>query len=211
YYRGGPTRTEQAFGGTPFMEAAWTNSILPTKSDVKTWTEDNLNHAVRYLSEQRGQPILPSFFPIAVNGKVVYRSYDGVYALSMKKEGKLEWYSYTEGGVMSLLADPNKRGYLDQWNQFYRQNGPHGVLFENSVAGALSTDGTRVLLVDDLAIPPHPYVLRNVGWGQAPTFGSLTDMVNRNSLKAYNLETGKLVWELGGRFDTDSELAGSFF
>ena len=70
-------------------------------------------------------------------------------------------------------------------------------------------------------MPPHPYLLRNFAIGGAgqPNFGSLTNMVNRNSLKAYNLDTGKLVWELGGRFDRDdkdkglkaSELAGSFF
>ena len=26
-------------------------------------------------------------------------------------------------------------------------------------------------------------------------------MVNHNTLKAYNLESGKLAWELGGKFD----------
>ena len=28
-------------------------------------------------------------------------------------------------------------------------------------------------------------------------------MVQRNTLKAYDLDIGKLVWELGGRFDKD--------
>src|SRR5262249_6081883 len=132
-----PERQEIAFGA-----ARWSTSALPTRFDVKTWTEDNLSQAIRW-NEQRGQPVLPAFFPIALNGKLVYRTYDGIYALNTKKEGKLEWFSHTDGGVMSLLSDPNKRGYLDQWNQFYRQNGPQGILFQNSALGALTIDNAR--------------------------------------------------------------------
>jgi tetratricopeptide (TPR) repeat protein len=210
-FRGSPARSEQPTGSAPFLEASWSVSTLPTKSDVKHWTEDNLNHAIRSLQDQRGQPILPSFFPITVRDKVIYRTYDGVYCVNLKREGKLEWYSYTDGGVHNLLSDPNKKGYLEGWNQVYRQNGPQGVLYENSMVGALTSDGTRVFVIDDLAISPHPYQLRNQGWGPQPNFGSLTDMVSRNSLKAYNLEIGKLIWELGGKFDKESVLAGSFF
>ncbi len=220
-YRGGVGRTEQAFGGPPFLESTWTRTtVCDTKADVKSWTDDNIKQAVQWL-DQRGLPHLPAFFPIAVNGKIIYRSYDGVYALNLKSEGKIAWVSETDGGLRALLSDPNKKAYVEQWNQFYRQHGPLTAIFENSVTGTLSTDTTRVFVVDDLALPPHPYLLRNYAIGGAgqPNFGSLTDMVNRNSLKAYNLESGKLVWELGGRFDRDdpakglkaSELAGSFF
>ncbi|MBL8795070.1 MAG: PQQ-binding-like beta-propeller repeat protein, partial [Planctomycetia bacterium] len=210
-YRGGPSRTEQGYGGAPFLDHLWTASTLPIKSDVKSWTEDNLNHALRFLQDQRGQAVMPAFFPVAAANKVIYRTYDGVYALNLKQEGKIAWYSHTDGGLQTVLNDANKKAQLDQWSNIYRQNGPQGILFENSVTGSLSTDAARVYVIDDLAIPPHPAYLRNFMWGGAPNFGALTDLVNRNSLKAYNLESGKLVWELGGRFDKESELAGSFF
>jgi hypothetical protein len=218
--RGDAARTGAATGGAPFLEPIWTSSTLPIKADVKNWTEDNIKTAVNW-HDQRGQPILHAFFLIVVNGKAIYRNYDGVYALNLQREGKLAWYSYTDGGLMALLTDPNKKAYIDQWNQqFYRQHGPFGTLFENSMTGTLSSDGKRVLVVDDLALPPHPYLLRNFAFGGGqPTFGSLTDMVSRNSLKAYLVDSGKLIWELGGRFDKDdpakgtkaSELAGSYF
>src|SRR5262249_18426048 len=67
----------------------------------------------------------------------------------------------------------------------------------------------RAFLVDDLVIFPHPTIFRDI-FGR-PNWGSLTDMVQHSSLKGYNLDTGKLVWEIGGRFDRGSELAGSFF
>jgi len=218
-YRGGPSRTEQASGGSPFMEYTWTVSTMPTKADARNWIDEHLNHAQRYLHD-RGLPVLPAFFPIAVNGKVVYRTYDGIYALSLKREGKLEWFSPTEGGVLTLFSDPNKKSYLDSWNQTYRQYGPYGIIYENSVTGTLSTDNTRVYAVDDLVMPPHPHLLRNFMFNQnQANLGSLSDMVNRNSLRAINLESGKLVWELGGKFDRDepakglkaSDLADSFF
>ncbi|OAI48364.1 hypothetical protein AYO44_07255 [Planctomycetaceae bacterium SCGC AG-212-F19] len=209
-YRGGSTRTELAAGGAPFLESTWTLSTLPeTKTDVKNWTQDNLTHAQRWL-DQRGLPVLPAFFPIAVKDKLVYRSYDGVYAVSLKREGKLDWFSQTEGGLHALLADPTKKAHIDQWNQFYRQNGPFTTLFANSVIGSLSSDGQRVFAVDDLALPPHPYLLRNLAFaGPQPNFGSLNEMVNRNSLKAYNIATGKLVWELSGKFDKDDPATGT--
>jgi RNA polymerase sigma factor (sigma-70 family) len=188
--------------------ALWSLSALPTRSDVKTWTEDNINHVVR-LAEKSGQPILPSFFPMIANGKLVYRSYDGVYALDMKKEGKLYWYSYTDGGVLSLLSDPNKKSYFDQWNQVYRQKGPP-VILQNSAIGALTSDNERMFLIDDLLLPPPPEQIEQVLGKKIGSFGTLGEAVSRNTLSAYSVVSGKLVWQYG-RFDKDSELSSSFF
>jgi outer membrane protein assembly factor BamB len=211
-FRGGPTRTEQAPGGAPFLEPIWTVSTLPTGTTPRSWIDDHLTLATRYWQEQRKQPILPAFFPVAVKDMVVYRTYDGIYALDLKKEGKAKWWHHTDGGITYLCDAGERKAHLDSWNGFYRSNGPHEVIYENSITGTLSTDGARVYAVDDLILPPHPFTMRNITLGAGrPAFGSLNDMVNVNSLKAINLASGKLMWQLGGRFGEKSDLSESFF
>ena len=62
----------------------------------------------------------------------------------------------------------------------------------------------RAFLVDDLILPPNSvYQFRNFGMGaERPNYGHLNDQAYRNSLKAYNLESFKLIWDLGGRSPT---------
>jgi outer membrane protein assembly factor BamB len=211
YFRGGPGRTEQGLGGAPFLEGTWNVPTLSNKADVKNWTETAINTAVTNL-ENRGQPPLHAFFPVAVGKYLLYRTYDGVFAANLKKEGKAEWWHLTEGGVQQLMHEPTKRQFLQSWSQQYQQTGMFGAMFENSVIGTLSTDGTRAFFIDDLVLPPPN--INNMMWmgnpGMQQQFGPLTEAVNRNTLKCVNLETGKLHWELGGKFDA-GEFKDTFF
>ena len=75
-FRGGPSRSDRGKGGTPFLEPTWTHSTLPIRADIKNWTEDTLKQATNVL-ENRNQPLLPAFFPVAVKDKLIYRNYDG--------------------------------------------------------------------------------------------------------------------------------------
>src|SRR5262249_45119080 len=84
-YRGNPTRSALANGGTPFLEKRW---YLPVIRENQTKTLV-LERGVRTL-EQRNQPVLPTFFPIAADGKLVYRSFWGVHAVDLRT-GKLVW------------------------------------------------------------------------------------------------------------------------
>src|SRR5262249_52110336 len=82
-YRGNPTRSALANGGTPFLEKRW---YLPVIREQQTRTLV-LERAARTL-ESRNQPVLPTFFPIAADGKLVYRSFWGVHAVDLRT-GKL--------------------------------------------------------------------------------------------------------------------------
>jgi outer membrane protein assembly factor BamB len=118
------------------------------------------------------------------------------------------WQS-SDGGAQSVLSDPNRKQLMEPWKTHFldARGGPAGMLFENSLNGTLATDGTRVLLVDDMMLPANPLD----GWNRLDAtgrrkFGTLTDQVYRNSLKAFNLESFKLVWELGGKFPSHDAL-----
>jgi outer membrane protein assembly factor BamB/tetratricopeptide (TPR) repeat protein len=219
-YRGAPNRTVQGSGGTPFLEPVWEQTTLP-RTDIdppadkrnleaaRTWVDGFLTNGISF-AEQRQQAIIPAFHPVAVGSKVLYRTYDGVYLADLKKLDKPEWWNHIDGGALKIVSDQGKKGQVDQWSANYGQFGPRTVLFENSVIGTLSTDGNRAFAVDDLILPPHPQYMRMFMNGGQPNFGAVNDLVNRNTLKCFNIESGKLMWELGGRSDK-TDLADSFF
>jgi outer membrane protein assembly factor BamB len=150
------------------------------------------------------------------NRQVICRTYNGIYAtyladheihivvgderiVEKKKPGDYAWWSHSDGGVLSLVRDPNKKGVLDSWRAHYLQWGTANSIFENSVIGTLSTDGKRVYAIDDLGLQPHPHRL---GWGFQMNFGALQKQIERNTLRAFNIELGgPLRWELGGDHD----------
>jgi outer membrane protein assembly factor BamB len=210
---GNPSRRAQGAGGPPFLEPSWVVSTLPNpaepyqgKADHRAWVEDYLKQATAHM-ETRGLPVLPAFHPVAVNGKIIFRTYEGVFVVNLREkdpspEARHMW-QHTDGGAATILGEPNKKSTIDPWKATYLNNGPHGILFENSVTGTVTTDGIRAFVIDDLILPPNTmYQFRNFGMGVRPNYGHLNDQAYRNSLKVYDLDSFKLLWELGGRHDS---------
>jgi outer membrane protein assembly factor BamB len=217
-FRGNAARNAQGVGSTAYLEPRWQATLLPLDETNPNATREQVDasHELRKLldvarASLEGKPVLPAFFPIAAGGKLIYRTYDGVYAVSLKdadtadgkvKAGELLWASPALGGLHAMLSRTDKRMTVESWyNTNYRHQGmgPVGVLFENAVIGSLSHDGQRVYFVDDLAVPPHPNMVASANFGAAVTFGPFTDEVHFSRLTAVELETGKLRWTVGGR------------
>lgn len=211
-FRGGANRTAITRGSTPYLDTCiWQTSILPDR-DKSAAAFGVLNAALARRLE-RIDALLPAFYPLAVNGKLVYRSYAGVHAVDART-GEVAWAMPAGGSLDALLSSAQSTSrvtYTNNWIQQYT-SGNVNVYFENSTLGSLSSDGQRVYAVDDLAVPPPPGALTQFnGWaGQAINFGALQDAVHSSKLAAIDLETGKLAWELGGKFDK-TDLKGSFF
>jgi outer membrane protein assembly factor BamB/tetratricopeptide (TPR) repeat protein len=213
-FKGDPSRSAQGSGSTPFLEVKWAQ---PTARQPQT--EHWLTQALKQHEER--QPAIPAFFPIATtvhtpSGEtlplVVYRSHWGVHAVDLRS-GKLFWESPSFGSMDKIVEDPTKKQGFEQWLPLYMQNSPN-LLFENSTTGTLSADSARVYSVDDLVLPPHPNAqpLQQLQWGQQASFGALQDAVYHSRLQAFDLATGKLVWELGGRNpDTQGEFSDCYF
>lgn len=216
-FGGGPSRSAQAVGSTPFLERKWFQPTIRT-TDTRRYVVDQ---AVR-LRESRGDAILPAFFPIAAKGKLIYRSYWGIHAVDLKKDGKLVWETPSAWSLDRMLGSVNKAGAANQWINLYFQMSRHHVLFENSTVGTLSTDNSRVYAVEDLALPPvnvYPY---GNPWGANPNLPwgpEINRAIQHNRLQAFDLDNGKLLWEVGGPTDKKddhevkegSELKDSYF
>jgi outer membrane protein assembly factor BamB/tetratricopeptide (TPR) repeat protein len=216
-YRGDPTRSAQQKGGTPFLEKRWSASTFTALSssfrDENPQSKVQVQAAVK-AQESRGQPILPSFFPIAADNKLIYRSYWGFHAVDAKT-GKLMWETDSKWSLERLLKDGKTMGYLSNWLAQYNQMGRGNVLYENSTTGTLSTDGKLVYAVEDLAVAP---ITNSFMYGKPkedpkpqPNLGPITDAAYHNKLVAYELKSGKLPWELGGHDEKAGDFKDTFF
>jgi outer membrane protein assembly factor BamB len=217
--RGNPQNNGQGVGSRPFLDPSWNFSMTPIldkedqekKGSGMAWIEQHLKSFMQLFDQRPNHPPIPAFFPVASSGKIVFRTYDGVYCLATRddpsqtppvKAGEMLWMVECDHSLFKMVAEGGPRSQLqNNWLNFYQQFGPLGILFENGLVGSLSHDGTLCYFVDDMAVPPHPQQLAQFGAnGQQMMFGQFfQDMVYHNKLYAVNLETGKLVWKAGGR------------
>jgi outer membrane protein assembly factor BamB len=232
-FRGNATRSGIGSGGAAFLEPRWFSSMYPldeAKEDLDgtAWIKLNLEIAFKSLENR---PVLPTFFPVATGGNLLYRTYDGVYCVALhdsatadgkRKAGEMLWRSSTNWGLHGMARLTDRKATLDQWySGFYRQPafGPVGVLFENALVGTLSHDTQRVYYVDDLAVPPHQSMLANVNVvGGGISFRPFDKQMKASQLTAVDIETGKLAWRVPPTDDdrplppgTATELSETFF
>lgn len=215
---GNASRTGVGTGGTPFLAATFSAPMLPRRDGVykdgADWVDQNLTDTLKLLDRGKGQVALPAFFPVTAPNLVIYRTYDGVYAIASRDgyeshgdkyhAGDVVWMSPTKGGLQSLIGDTGRQTVQGWWQGFWQKSMPT-VLFENSAVGTLSHDGKLVYYVDDLAVPP-PQLPYNPNMGGVPQpapgtaagSGELGGMTDYNRLVALHLDTGKVVWDLGG-------------
>jgi outer membrane protein assembly factor BamB len=221
--RGNAQNNAQGVGSRPFLDAMWRFSLMPildkqdqeTKGNGMAWIEQNLKQFMGLIEQRPNQTPIPAFFPVASAGKIIFRTYDGVYCVATRddpqqnppvKAGEMLWMVECEHSLYKMVEQGGPRNQMDsQWKTFYQQQGPLGIFFENGLIGSLTHDGALVYFVDDIAVPPHPqmqaqYGANFGGQGQPQIYGQFfQNMVYHNKLYAYNLETGKIVWKAGGR------------
>ncbi|HKB05666.1 MAG TPA: PQQ-binding-like beta-propeller repeat protein, partial [Gemmataceae bacterium] len=215
--RGNPSNTGVGQGGTPFLEARFAYQYGMPVDDFN-WDQkkagfevlkDRTEKALKLLDSKNMAPI-PGTFSLASAGKVIFRGLDGVYCVATRedksadppiKPGELLWKTETDNGLFQMVRDLGPRTMFDQFLNLYTASGPHSILIENPLLGAISHDGTNCYFVDDLAVPPHPMQWQQAAFntGMPPSFGVFQEASNFSRMKAVNMETGKLMWKVGDR------------
>jgi outer membrane protein assembly factor BamB len=208
--RGNASHTARAPGGAPFLKKKWQKSLFPDdpQSETRAWVEDALQQPYR------PEAMLPAFYPIAVGGKLLYRSYSGVHARVMKTGETWDSARHT-ASLHALATEHDYKHEVHIWfKEYVRQN--QNIIFENSVNGTLSSDNARVYAVDDIAVPPlvpiGPGVALNMNNGGSMN-AKLKNLVERSRLVAMDLssEQLKIVWERGDHDKDPSELKDNVF
>jgi outer membrane protein assembly factor BamB len=203
-FRADAAHSGETRGGAPLLEPRYLAATIfhdETKSLYYRGLA-SLESAVR--------PVLPAFFPITVGNKLIYRGGDGLHAVDLDTFRP----AWSKPAELRLAIDKLFLEFTPRWQLTDERYG-YGwwpryvqdwqVIFQNSTIGSLSADSRRVYAVDDLPIPPHPgMILENEQMqqaGQRPryNFGTLADDVQHNRLRAFDIDTGDLLWEAGGK------------
>jgi tetratricopeptide (TPR) repeat protein len=231
YIRGNESNSAQAQGSPPLLDV-----VLFQRDTIKEKAEDGedekgteararIDSAIAQQSGLGNTPILPGFFPIASNNLLVYRSYHDVRAVYLQDEkdaagkvvnkaGTIAWKTTDfDGALANVLADGKLRVTLEAWLTRFGTAGFSSLVYENTLAGTLSTDHRYVYAVDDLAVPApgdqfQPYV-----WNSGQVGQEVKPLVMQNTLYAFNLRLGNCIWKLGpgGTGGKDDPFADSHF
>src|SRR5262249_20310739 len=106
-FRGGAGRTARGDGDLPLLEPLWSvPTVLSTQGPA--WVD-----AAVKAQERAGRLVLPGFYPIAVPGRVVYRSHSGVHALD--PAGRELWAAASSLGLDAIAAKSGKAVFVRNW------------------------------------------------------------------------------------------------
>ena len=229
---GNASRTAQAVGSPPLLDAPlWERKLFKDKifaeEDNDQAAYDRVTAAMKRVSDQN-QPVLPGFFPIASQGIMVYRSHRDVRAVALKnmdirtedgetikvKPGEILWKSIAlNRSLAHLMEKPATRAKVEPWlNSYQLVAGFDSFLYENTTLGSLATDHRLVYAINDLAVPPHPNMFQ-INFNNPNMFNpqDLRSLVIQNELCAYDLQNGKLKWDLNNEKDDDPRFKNSHF
>ena len=218
-FRGDVSRSAEGVGGAPVLRPRWR---------FDTWREQStrrfLDQAERQL-RSRKRSILPALYPLSAtlvhkDAKIplmVYRDFWGLHTRPLRdvgdpkagdfcKAGALYWEAPSAWSIDRMAREPRHSVILNDWiQQTLTGGGRPEALFDNSVVGSLSTDNVRVYINDDFQLTPPDSPFNRPG-------GKLGDALHHNLLQAYDLNSGKLLWEDGGRHSkAPHDLRDSFF
>lgn len=148
---------------------------------------------------ERGKPTVPTTLPLLVNGRVVFRSIDGIEVVDVET-GRVVWSLRDEPvdnaiARMRGMAQPTLDASLT-FNPNDQSGGPLGtLLYKNSARSMLSSDGVRLFVVED---DPFATLWATSGGMMWNTRGTAGSKFGTNVLKALDLETGRTLWQAGG-------------
>jgi hypothetical protein len=201
--RGGPDRNRTSRLGGAYVAG---RPLAPFGRDAAVQRKiDELDQKHREAYEVA----MPASSPLVVEGSIVFRTATHLIAIDFES-GATRWEAPLEDALQHYLGASHRdlaQVESDEFQQALRRR-----VFEDLSFGALSSDGQSVFSVEDLSFgfgPDYQRIHVTPDGRQRLDGGSLKQY---NLLTAYELATGKLLWEIGGSPEIDgAELAGAYF
>lgn len=212
--RAGTSNNESATLAFPIGGEAW--SVSPyehirlkfddSNTEWKNEFHDRIEQLVKDYRD-RNQLIMPVTAPVVVGDVVAFRTPNDVTAVDLKT-GRLRWRTSMTDGVLSLLSQrPLSTMTVGSYLGLTLTGHLMNKEFQDRLSGTLTSDGKSLFAIEEagsLYNMPRPQFRQRVGDFQSA--------VPTNKLVAYELSTGRLVWEAGGMRGTEPvELSGSYF
>lgn len=216
---GTPSRTGTVAGSDPLLLPRWSQPTTYSHT-----VRRKMQTLIESLSDL-GRALVPAFYPLAIDNKIVFRTLRGV-AVVDAESGKLLWET-REGISPEMIISGRGRTSSSSYSRFnrvrfrsgsssYGTKGDHdpltSLLFRNGTYGNISSDGKRLFVIESHAVLSSQRPGYNYGDPEQrdPYRRSWTT----NKLAAYDLNTGRPLWEIGGRKRNepfDLPLAGYYF
>ena len=181
----------------------WNQSLVQSEAVASSFRRVVRN----VLDAQSG--VIPAALPLVVNGRVICRTLNGVSVFD-QESGELLWQTERESSTEVMLnpvrvRSPYSRGRSTEDDRIQE------FVFRDSVHGLLSSDGDRLFVIEEQAMPKQSYSMSRF---QNAATTRLLASAKSNVLAAYDLETGAVAWKVGGPDSTEpfkSVLAGEYF
>lgn len=232
-HRGTPHRNQALPINSPVVATAWRAPAYDNFVDIggelgEPYTERGVRAAiydVEQLAAGYGEALLPSAHPLVVGETIIFRTATQLVAVDAAN-GKRLWTAAVDQQLQERLysdveaADEVRRGRGAQLPgrqpiaQGLGRTDPAAVqlasalltrVVSDATYGTLSSDGQQVFAVEESGLAQmHPQYRHMRGTRRA--------RAAYNTLRGYDVATGKLKWELGGEpGDLKLELAGHWF
>lgn len=223
-FLGTPRHTGTVAGGEPLLLPRWSQPLTYNRA-----VQDEVALLMQELSDA-GTPTLPAFFPVLIDGKVIFRTLRGALVVDAVT-GRPLWETRERLSPERILSgqtpgadDEEQRP--GRWRAFpvggmvgpfdaggAEQHSLTRLLLEDGTFGLLSSDGRQLFVIEDQAVllPRQPSY--RWGWNAEAADPFHRDR-SSNKIVAYDLTTGRPRWEVGGQAmdePFDLRLAGHYF
>ena len=214
---GSASHRGRSAGGMPLLLQRWS---------VPTTYSHPVREAIESISadlEDAGQAAIPAWFPLMVDGKVIFRTFRGVQVVDAATGDSL-WE--TRPGVSPELilsgqpprsGQPRRVGRLPLQRQYVSGDAQQmpltSLLHRNGAWGVLNSDGRRLYVLEQQAVLSRYQAGARFGGNIGQNDAWRRDW-ETNLIAAYDLKTGRPVWEAGGTRMNESfdlKLAGTWF
>ncbi len=203
-FRGGPGRNALSPAGGPYLSAdrlSGNDNVLLEQLVGQLRKEQTERHLVR----------LPKLHPLVVQGTALARTPTHLRAID-SASGKLRWETALEDSLDSYLRLQQHQGEPDDDVAEHFREGLSRRLWRDASFGRLSSDGRRVFGVEGLSFYFSADFQRLMVMPDGSRRLDPEGIKEHNLLTAYDVETGKLVWEIGGPADAvEASQPGTLF
>ncbi len=197
---------------SPLPAVKWktdlTNHLLPEDLPQKNLIGEMLVKIFTELESDK-YTTLPAWNPIIIDRHIIASGFGTVAAFSLD-DGRLLWKSSTHDHVLEYLQSEELltkltirgAGGLGNYEQYLIQQ-----IAADLTTGTVSSDGKRVFAIRECGI------VNGSSRGILQAVDSLSIVPNQaNRLCAFDLNSGRILWEVGGLFGGQSqEYSGHFF
>ena len=211
-HRAAPSRNASIEAGDPLLMPTW--RVPTVEYPVVQSMIDEQRHRKIAIAES----MVPSLFPIVVDGIVLLRTLHELLAVDLETGKRLWTIEATDPfeAYAGPVDGPDAAVQLQRMRSQRLDMGLRCRMWGDTLYGTISSDGSRVYSVEGLRFPTgsddYQLVLVVLPGGQQRMERILIPA--RNELMAHDVGTGDLVWRIGGGDempDSSPLLAGYFF